>query len=73
MSGLNHHQEVLIYLLIISKYNNIFELIIVIGGWKYKPELVNNSINSVSSEITNTHLLVTYYIQIIFTYFSYLE
>ena len=32
-----------------------FELIIVIGGWKYKPELVNNSINSVSSEITNTH------------------
>ena len=32
-----------------------FELIIVIGGWKYKPELVNNSINIVSSEITNTH------------------
>ena len=31
------------------------EVLIVIGGWKYKPELVNNSINSVSSEITNTH------------------
>ena len=30
-------------------------MIIVILGWKYKPELVNNSINSVSSEITNTH------------------
>ena len=32
-----------------------FELVIVIGGWKYKPELANSSINNTSSEITNTH------------------
>ena len=32
-----------------------FELFIVIGGWKYKPELANSSINNTSSEITNTH------------------
>ena len=34
-----------------------FELIIVIGGWKYKPELLNNLNNSVNYELTNTHLL----------------
>ena len=34
-----------------------FELIIVIGGWKYKPDLVNAvSLNS-SDEISNTHSL----------------
>ena len=34
-----------------------FELIIVIGGWKYKPDLfVSNSL-SISSEISNTHSL----------------
>ncbi len=34
-----------------------FELIIVIGGWKYKPELFDN-INSISSNnISNTHSL----------------
>jgi NADH dehydrogenase subunit J (EC 1.6.5.3) len=35
-----------------------FELIIVIGGWKYKPELFEN-INSTSSfeEVSNTHSL----------------
>ena len=32
-----------------------FELAIVIGGWKYKPELANGTINNISSEITNTH------------------
>ena len=32
-----------------------FELVIVIGGWKYKPELANSSISNISSEITNTH------------------
>ena len=32
-----------------------FELFIVIGGWKYKPELANSSISNISSEITNTH------------------
>ena len=34
-----------------------FELIIVIGGWKYKPDLfVSNSL-SITSEISNTHSL----------------
>ena len=32
-----------------------FELIIVVGGWKYKPELFTNSNNNILSEITNTH------------------
>ena len=45
-----------------------FELIIVIGGWKYKPDLFN-SINPQSlSEISNTHslgqILYTEYIHI---------
>ena len=45
-----------------------FELIIVIGGWKYKPELssVNNS--QISNDISNTHslgqILYTDYIHI---------
>ena len=34
-----------------------FELIIVIGGWKYKPELLNPSLNINLSETSNTHLL----------------
>ncbi len=34
-----------------------FELIIVIGGWKYKPELLNNLDYSVNNEISNTHAL----------------
>ena len=34
-----------------------FELIIVIGGWKYKPDLfVSNSL-TITSEISNTHSL----------------
>ena len=45
-----------------------FELIIVIGGWKYKPEFLNsNSVNNIN-EITNTHslgqILYTDYIHI---------
>ena len=32
------------------------EIIIVIGGWKYKPDLFEN-INIISSEISNTHSL----------------
>ncbi len=32
------------------------ELIIVVGGWKYKPDLFEN-INIISSEISNTHSL----------------
>ena len=34
-----------------------FELIIVIGGWKYKPDLVQKENLYSSSEITNTHSL----------------
>ena len=64
---------------IISKFKHIpvgliisaiifFELVIVIGGWKYKPNLfdINNSINETS--ISNTHslgqILYTDYIHI---------
>ncbi len=31
-----------------------FELIIVIGGWKYKPDLINST-SLIISEVTNTH------------------
>ena len=34
-----------------------FELIIVVGGWKYKPELSNPNTTQSSSEISNTHSL----------------
>ena len=34
-----------------------FELIIVVGGWKYKPELSNPNTNQISNEISNTHSL----------------
>ena len=34
-----------------------FELIIVIGGWKYKPDLLELSNIQVSNEISNTHSL----------------
>ena len=34
-----------------------FELIIVIGGWKYKPDLLNLSSIEISNSISNTHSL----------------
>ena len=34
-----------------------FELIIVVGGWKYKPDLVSTSNTLISDEISNTHSL----------------
>ena len=34
-----------------------FELIIVVGGWKYKPDLLNSSTITLSSTTTNTHSL----------------
>ena len=34
-----------------------FELIIVVGGWKYKPELSNPNTTKISNEISNTHSL----------------
>ena len=34
-----------------------FELIIVVGGWKYKPELSNPNTTQISNEISNTHSL----------------
>ena len=45
-----------------------FELIIVIGGWKYKPDLFNSSNLKISEELSNTHslgqILYTDYIHI---------
>ena len=45
-----------------------FELIIVIGGWKYKPDLFNTNTSNISREISNTHslgqILYTEYIHI---------
>ena len=44
-----------------------FELIIVIGGWKYKPDLINST-SLIISEVTNTHsigyVLYTKYIHL---------
>ena len=34
-----------------------FELIIVIGGWKYKPDLFNNAKSSLENGVSNTHSL----------------
>ena len=34
-----------------------FELIIVVGGWKYKPDLINSSNTYLNYEISNTHSL----------------
>jgi NADH-quinone oxidoreductase subunit J len=34
-----------------------FELIIVVGGWKYKPDLFNSNNLNLSGEISNTHSL----------------
>ena len=34
-----------------------FELIIVVGGWKYKPELSDQNTTQLSNEISNTHSL----------------
>ena len=43
-----------------------FELIIVIGGWKYKPDLLNSLSINISTEVTNTrsigNVLYTEYI-----------
>jgi len=45
-----------------------FELLIVIGGWKYKPDLVSAMSLTIDQEITNTHsigyVLYTDYIHI---------
>ena len=34
-----------------------FELIIVVGGWKYKPNLLGSNNISITNEISNTHSL----------------
>ena len=34
-----------------------FELIIVIGGWKYKPDLLNSLSINISTEVTNTRAI----------------
>ena len=45
-----------------------FELIIVVGGWKYKPELLRENSSQVFDEVSNTHslgqILYTDYIHI---------
>ena len=45
-----------------------FELIIVIGGWKYKPDLLNSLSINISNEVTNTrsigNVLYTDYIHL---------
>ena len=45
-----------------------FELIIVIGGWKYKPDLVTAMSLTIDKDITNTHsigyVLYTDYIHV---------
>ena len=41
-----------------------FELIIVVGGWKYKPDLFQSGNLSSSNEISNTQVLYTDYIHI---------
>ena len=45
-----------------------FELISVVGGWKYKPELSDQNTSQISNEISNTHsfgqVLYTDYIHI---------
>jgi len=35
----------------------LFELIIVVGGWKYKPDLISISSINFDNKITNTHLI----------------
>lgn len=34
-----------------------FELIIVVGGWKYKPDLLSATLINVDQSTTNTHLI----------------
>ena len=51
-SGFSHIPVGLIVSIII-----FFELLIVIGGWKYKPDLVSAVFLEVNSNITNTHAI----------------
>ena len=34
-----------------------FELIIVVGGWKYRPDLINTNLSVTKNEVSNTHSL----------------
>ena len=34
-----------------------FELIIVVGGWKYKPDLLSAKLINFDQNVTNTHLI----------------
>ena len=51
-----------------------FELIIVIGGWKYKPDLLNSLSINISTEVTNTrsigNVLYTDYIPVSYTHLT---
>ena len=45
-----------------------FELMIVIGGWKYKPDFLNINNSIVLNDVTNTHLLG----QVLYTDYIYI-
>ena len=47
-----------------------FELIIVIGGWKYKPEIFNSTNLFIEKGVSNTHSLGQVFILIIFMFFK---
>ena len=51
-----------------------FELLIVIGGWKLKPDLTNDFINLSTSGVTNTHsignVLYTDYTPVSYTHLT---
>ena len=51
-SGFSHIPVGLVVSIII-----FFELLIVVGGWKYKPDLVSAVFLEVNSNITNTHAI----------------
>ena len=34
-----------------------FELIVVVGGWKFKPDLITSMSSSINQDISNTHLI----------------
>ena len=51
-SGYSHMRMGLIIGIVI-----FFELIIVVGGWKYKPDLLSATLINVDQSTTNTHLI----------------
>ena len=56
--------------LIISSTIIFFELMIVVGGWKYKPEFLNSNSLPKINDVSNTHSLGQVYILTIFMSFK---